>query len=362
MPYATHTLLPEVRTTGPELFAVLGIPWHAGVGDGPSNHLLSSQVQCVNALGQMVADPSRLMLAFGDLLGIEEVLQIEPGRYLTFEYIGPQDFFNEVPGGERTRGARCTSVDAAFLHRARDGKVELVLVEWKYTESYSRRAANAGDATRRSRYWAALSADGSPVRHDLVPFDALLSEPFYQLTRQQLLARAQERVRAEGADRVRVVHVAPEANQAYWASVHPVELKALGDDVATVWGTLLRPGALVTSLDNQVFADADVTSGEYVLRYSDRVVHDLHGLLSLTDVPDPGVTVEPGQMADLAEEVLTGWSSRGGRSWRTAVSSWSLTTSERFCRTRSTLLSSMSSPMSSATATGSGSALARQRA
>jgi len=53
--------------------------WHAGVGSGPSNHLLSSQVQCTNALGQMVTDPERIARAFG--LGVGEVLQIEPGRF-----------------------------------------------------------------------------------------------------------------------------------------------------------------------------------------------------------------------------------------------------------------------------------------
>src|SRR4051812_42820320 len=52
--FAELNLLPEVRLDALHLFGRLGIPWHAGVGGGPSNHLLSSQVQCVNALGQMV--------------------------------------------------------------------------------------------------------------------------------------------------------------------------------------------------------------------------------------------------------------------------------------------------------------------
>jgi len=34
------------------------------------------------------------------------VLEIEPGRYLTFEYIGPEDFFGEATNGVRVRGAR----------------------------------------------------------------------------------------------------------------------------------------------------------------------------------------------------------------------------------------------------------------
>ena len=45
------------------------------------------------------------------------------------------DFFDEAPGAERTRGSKCTSGDAAFLHRTTAGVVQLVLVEWKYVES-----------------------------------------------------------------------------------------------------------------------------------------------------------------------------------------------------------------------------------
>src|SRR4051794_3282459 len=76
--YAVLTLLPEVRDRALSLFAELGIPWHAGISGGPSNHLLSSQVQCANALTQMVDDPHRLVAAFGRVLEIGEVLEIEP--------------------------------------------------------------------------------------------------------------------------------------------------------------------------------------------------------------------------------------------------------------------------------------------
>src|SRR3954447_19239416 len=166
--YATLSLLPEVREAALALFAELEIPWHAGVGAGPSNHLLSSQVQCVNALGQMVAEPSRLVSAFGERLGIDEVLEIEPGRFLTFEYIGEEDLLHEAVGGKRTRGAYSTSVDAAFLHRATDGDVELVLVEWKYTEQYTPRPiSQAKNAVRVKRYGTLLADPTGPVRHDL---------------------------------------------------------------------------------------------------------------------------------------------------------------------------------------------------
>ncbi len=286
--HAALSLLPEVREQSLALFAELGIPWHAAVGDGPSNHLLSSQVQCVNALGQMVCDPDRLRHAFGDVLGIAEVLQVEPGRFLTFEYIGPTDVFGEVPGGARTRGARCTNVDAAFLHRATDGAVELVLLEWKYTESYRpRRPDPAKDAERARRYAAAVVDPAGPVRGGVLAFELLLDEPLYQLVRQQLLAHALERSGAEGADRVRVVHVAPQANDAYQSSLPRQEHGALGSTVYQVWRALLRHQDRFVTVDADLFLDPDVTSSEYVRRYAHDLVHDQAALLAALGLQQP---------------------------------------------------------------------------
>ena len=273
--FARYNLLPEVRDTASSLFAELGIPWHAGVGSGPSNHLVSSQVQCVNALAQMVVDPTRIVRAFGELLGTVEVLEIEPGRYLTFEYIGPEDFFGEVPGGDRIRGAHCTSVDAAFLHRTEEGIVELVLIEWKYTESYRVRRPEPGrDKIRLGRYSAAVADPDGPIRGDLLPFDLLLDEPFYQLVRQQLLAHALEQSGAEGASRVRIVHVLSPSNQEYQRSLARPEHRVLGDSVSEVWRQLLRRPDRFVSVDSAIFLDPEITSREYVVRYAADVVHD----------------------------------------------------------------------------------------
>jgi hypothetical protein len=281
--HAALTLLPEVRDLALTLFAELEIPWHAGIGSGPGNHLLSSQVQCVNALGQMVTDPDRLVLAFGEALGTVEVLPIEPGRYLTFEYIGPTDFFGEAPDGERTRGARCTSVDAAFLHRTREGLTELVLLEWKYTESYRPRPLEPErDAIRWRRYGAALTAPDGPVRSDVLDFADLLDEPFYQLVRQQLLASELEKARVCGADRVRVVHVLPKRNAAYRQSLRPAH-RAIGASVGEVWQRLLRHPDRFVSLDSAVFDDPEITSNQYVFRYQDDWVEDEADLLRLCD-------------------------------------------------------------------------------
>ena len=102
--YAEHNLLPNVRSGAIDLFLELEIPWHAGIHDGPGNNLLSSQVQCVNALFPMISEPHKIRSAFGHMVDIAEVLEIEDGRNLTFEYIGPTDYFDESPTAQRSRG------------------------------------------------------------------------------------------------------------------------------------------------------------------------------------------------------------------------------------------------------------------
>ena len=268
--FASFSLLPEVRDDALALFAELAIPWHAGVGGGPSNHLLSSQVQCVNALGRMVTDPVRMVRAFGSVLGTAEVERIEPGRWLTFEYIGSEDLLHESVGGKRTRGAQCTSVDAAFVHRTADDVRELVLLEWKYTESYTRRKVDpAKDNVRHERYGDLLAAPDGPIINDVLPFAELLQEPLYQLVRQQLLAYELEKAGAHGADRVRVVHVMPAGNSAYNASLHGTLTTLLGDTVKDVWQRLLRRPDRFVSMDSAVFLDAEITSQDYVERYGE---------------------------------------------------------------------------------------------
>ena len=283
--YASLNLLPDARESGTTLFADLAIPWHAGVGEGPSNHLLSSQVQCVNALMPLVTDPDRLARAFGGVLDIDHVLEIESGRFLTFEYIGPTDYFNEAPGRERVRGSRCTSVDAAFRYRTTTGDVELALVEWKYVEEYrrARRPDPAKDATRRARYFTAWSDPAGPVRNDLLSFEDILDEPFYQLVRQQLLAHQLEADRVLDADRVRVIHVHPAANDAYQQSLVRDSHRALGETVDQVWQQLLRRPDRFLVMDSDAFLDRFITSPEYVNRYASDVAFSTEDLYALTE-------------------------------------------------------------------------------
>jgi hypothetical protein len=274
--YAEHNLLPEVRTEALSLFAELGIPWHQGGKNSPSPHLRSSQVQCVNALGQMVSDSKRIKRAFttvlGDMDSVRDFGEIDPdeqGRYLTFEYIGPKDYFGEGRRGHRTRGSQCTSVDAAFAYRTTSGKDALALVEWKFTESYP--SAVAGwerkVVERTRRYGSAIHAANGPIDAAGVDVAALFHEPIYQLVRQQLLAHALAEDPGVRAEIVRVVHVLSPLNTAYQRSYISPELRERGDSVDEVWRSLLRPREAFVKMDPADFLDPSITSEEYCSRY-----------------------------------------------------------------------------------------------
>lgn len=271
--FASYNLLPEVRDGAIALFRDLDIPWHDSVDGGPSNHLRDSQVQCVNALFQMVREPARIKAAFGASVDIAEVLTIEDDRFLTFEYIGPTDYFGEgVRGGVtrgRRRGTQCTSVDAAFRYRTSDGITELALVEWKFTESYLQpiQRSSSSDAVRLSRYSPSLRASESPIAPGVLPAVMLLDEPFYQLVRQQLLAKHLEDDHVLDAEVVRVLHVLAPTNLAYQDSLPRPAHRAIGETVDEAWGKLLRLPDRFVHVDPKAFLNPAITSAEYLDRY-----------------------------------------------------------------------------------------------
>lgn len=187
-------------------------------------HLLSSQIFCFNFLAPFMSRPSALADLLRPIVGGEVVPIWLPGEesFVAFEWISTHDYLNE--GEKRQRGSQCTSVDAAVGY-VTGGRRELLLLEWKYTESYGApladrpRARSSGghptsNEVRTARYRAHFDAGVVTPEFAL---DDLFWEPFYQLLRQQMLARAVEAdtERPEAAfDRVSLAHVSPSANRA----------------------------------------------------------------------------------------------------------------------------------------------------
>ncbi len=241
---AEENLFPPIRELALRYFDRHAIKWHDGQEGKPSNHLCDSQVCCVNFLFPFADRPaalSRLLcLVFPS---IRRMLPIEDGGYVAFEWIGEENYLGErVPvSGRRTRGANCTSADCAVMFERADGKRQIVLIEWKYTESYSGTSLAVSDSgtDRTAIYRHLLDRLDCPLCKELLPgFDSLFFEPFYQFMRQQFLAHEMERAAEMEADVVSLLHIAPRHNVDFQKVTSP-QLAHLGSTSTSVWGKLV---------------------------------------------------------------------------------------------------------------------------
>ncbi|MDQ0325535.1 hypothetical protein J2R99_001384 [Rhodopseudomonas julia] len=254
-------LAPMIRTDAAAYFSERRITWHLA-----ADHALSSQACCLNFLMPLAERPEVLSRLVSLALDIPQpqMLPVEAGPegrpwYVAFEWIGG-DYLNEsrsapkgAGSGGRTRGANCTSADAclAFKHQERR---ETLLIEWKYTERYGALLGPAGHGVRISRYENLAFAPEGPIRSDLgLSLTDFFYEPFYQLLRQQMLAFQMQKAREDGAERVRVLHIAPSANLALRKVTSPT-LQRFGKDVFAVFrGLLQKPEDFVSRSTEALF-------------------------------------------------------------------------------------------------------------
>jgi hypothetical protein len=246
--FASENLYSRVRKGALAFFEAKHIAWHGDdeCSDLPSNHLCDSQVCCVNFLFPFSKEPDALF----DLLKpvFPDIVQIVPmedsGELVTFEWIGLDNYLGEKirKGTTRTRGKNFTSADAAVMFKRRDGRQQIVLIEWKYTESYSdvfMRIAKSG-TDRREIYKHILDDPECFLNREVLSTDdALFYEPFYQFFRQQALAWKMEKAKELDADIVSVLHIAPCANHDFRLVTSP-KLQNLGETATAVWKGLLR--------------------------------------------------------------------------------------------------------------------------
>jgi len=252
--YAEENLFPEIQQTITAYFAKYEIKWHDGQDKRPSNHLCDSQVCCANFLFPFADKPTDLESLLRPLFpDIQRMLPMEQERqFVSFEWVGRDNYLGEkMPRhGKRTRGANFTSADAAVMFERKDGLKQIVLIEWKYTESYSSTSLKiAKSGTDRTTIYAHLyNRDDFPLNKQLLPnFESLFYEPLYQLMRQQLLAHEMERTQELGADIVSLLHIAPAHNTDFQRVTSPA-LRTLGDSVMEVWKKLQRYPNRFTSI------------------------------------------------------------------------------------------------------------------
>jgi hypothetical protein len=259
--HAEENLFEMIRTRALTHFEINKIKWHDGHNGKPSNHLCDSQVCCVNFLFPFANKPELLASLLRPMFPtLKSILPLGSGQYVTFEWIGKDNYLGErVRGkGQRTRGANFTSADAAVFFERSDNKRQIVLIEWKYTESYNGtpfQVAPSG-TDRRDIYRHVFDAEDCPLKKDLLPsYDSLFFEPFYQFMRQQFLAHKMEAAHELGAEVVSVLHIAPEHNKEFRRVTSP-GLRFLDSSATGVWKKLVREPDRFTSVHTeQLFAD-----------------------------------------------------------------------------------------------------------
>ena len=155
--YAAHNLLPEVRDTALELFEKHEIAWHQAIDGGPTNHLRSSQVQCVNALGQMMTDPERIKRPSAacstSARSATSVRSTPPRRAGSSpsSSSGCTTTSARARRASRTRGSQSTSVDAAFAYRRRGTAATHSLLSSGSSPRPTRRPTRGADRKEATR-------------------------------------------------------------------------------------------------------------------------------------------------------------------------------------------------------------------
>lgn len=195
----TRNLWSGIRGAAVDYFSHEKIKWH-----DQRDNLLSSQILCVN-----IFYPLRKYLSVLDGFLREFYPSLTKVTDIDFEYIGPRNYFNE-PGG---RGFNRTSADVVITWEDTKGKNNLLLVEFKFTESNfgecskrenpDRDRCNYGELVISSTqtecyrsevgrpYWDMILVPQGPFIREMLnktqycPF----RYDFYQLMRNQLLAK-----------------------------------------------------------------------------------------------------------------------------------------------------------------------------
>jgi hypothetical protein len=253
--FTYENLFKGIRESAEGFFKNHEIKWHP-VG---RYHVLSSQTYCVNFLFPFIKKPEALRELLKPIFpDIEEMLPIEDDGYVTFEWNGNYNYLKEHGYGKR--GEMATYPDAAVKFRKKNGEIQIVLIEWKYTESYRPKSKATGDSgVRRLDTYRSFCEESKepdcPInlqtigKNDEETIKSLFYEPFYQLFREQLLANAIEKDTNNEARIVSVLHICPKDNLDFLDNVTSPALKERfpNKGVIEIWESLVKDKSRFTS-------------------------------------------------------------------------------------------------------------------
>lgn len=259
-----------VRDAAYAYFRNKKIQWHK-LGE---RHVLSSQAYCVNFLYPFSDKPEALReLLLPVYPDIKHMLPVEDDKFVAFEWNGGKNHLNEKITDNHSRGEYATYPDAAVKFMVEDGTIQIVLIEWKYTESYSsvNKAEGESGQTRQNTYDPFFQKPDCPINLNQIDNDvnrakqALYYEPFYQLFRQQLLAAEMEKDVTSDARKVSILHICPKANLLFANRVTSPELanRFPGQNVIQIWKAILKDSDCFKSTDQgelfEIFSKKSIT-------------------------------------------------------------------------------------------------------
>ena len=254
-----------------EYFADNNITWWGGLR--PTNHPLSSQIACVNHLFAIRRDKDAVIAVVKNIVpNVRDVSLIlsddTNAGYIQFEAVSNVDNLFELDGAKPTRGSLCTSIDALIIAELTDSSRLMIVIEWKYTESYGNENKAAGEKgiTRKERYTGLINASAQLISdtHDVYYF-----EPFYQLMRQTLWA--EQMIRGKETEIIKAddylhVHIIPPDNNELLKKIYRCSCKTMEE----TWRSCIKDNGKYLILSPQDFL-APVSHSKYedLIRYLD---------------------------------------------------------------------------------------------
>lgn len=201
----SYNLYKDIRKDAIDYYKNNDIKWWC-LNKDACGHILSSQVACLNHLFPLRKDPEILKTIINQAttdIEFEEILPIPKERdngeehYIAFEVVSFYDNLNEK---SRSRGANNTSIDALMIAKDKNHEVWIIPIEWKYTESFSKKdmsnedreeepkGSNGRGEERMKRYDSLIRESTQLKQLESYQGSVYYQESFYQLMRQTLWA------------------------------------------------------------------------------------------------------------------------------------------------------------------------------
>ena len=207
----------DIREEAIAYFKKYNIDWHKDNNnepkEGPEGHLLSSNISCINHLFHLRLKNDFVSLILKNIDNRIVGAELIDDGYIEFEIM---EGINKNPlnekSKERKRGSKSTSIDAFMVGKKHDGNNILVLLEWKYTETYENQKCKfITKDDYHKNYTDLLKGKDCPIKSP-ENVKGLFFDPFYQLMRQTLLGWKMSRLNEYNSNEYIHLHVIPNGN------------------------------------------------------------------------------------------------------------------------------------------------------